>query len=250
MEIHRVAAIGFASSVDAYERGRPSYPVEAIKLLVGEVGAGGARVLDIGAGTGKLTRLIAPHARAVVALEPVEAMRNALVAALPSVRAVAGAAESIPLEDGSFEVAVAAQAFHWFGGDRALAEIHRVLTPGGRVALVWNVRDESVPWVRETTTVLEGESGGAPTYRSGEWRRPFERSRLFGPLSCREVPFEHEHDEASFRDRFASISYIAARPEAERNAIVGAIVNLARAHDPARLVIPYQTHVYWCTRLP
>src|SRR5262245_1831349 len=114
MEIHRAAAIGFAASAAAYERGRPAYPAEVVELLVGEVGAGGARVLDIGAGTGKLTRLIAPHARAVVALEPVEAMRDMLALALPTVRVVAGVAESIPLEDGSFDVALAAQAFHWF----------------------------------------------------------------------------------------------------------------------------------------
>src|SRR5262245_685279 len=114
MQIHHAAAVGFAASASAYERGRPSYPAEAVELLAREVGTSGARVLDIGAGTGKLTRLVAPHARSIIAIEPVEAMRDALSAALPSVQVLAGVAESIPLGDGSVDVALAAQAFHWF----------------------------------------------------------------------------------------------------------------------------------------
>ena len=136
-----VAARGFQAGAEAYERGRPGYPTDAVDALTDALGVGpGATVVDLAAGTGKLTRLLVPSGATVIAIEPVDAMRRTLAAMLPRVPVVAGTAESMPLRDGSAGAVVAAQAFHWFDGEAALAEIHRVLAPGGRLGLVWNVR--------------------------------------------------------------------------------------------------------------
>src|SRR4051812_40459047 len=134
--MNETAAIGFALSAQAYEEGRPGYPPAALEPL--KLGAG-MTVLDLAAGTGKLTRALAASEATVIAVEPVAEMR----AALPeSVTALDGTAETIPLEAGSVDLVTVAQAFHWFDGPAALAEIHRVLVPGGRLAVLWNRRVE------------------------------------------------------------------------------------------------------------
>ncbi|HEX5028163.1 MAG TPA: class I SAM-dependent methyltransferase, partial [Gaiellaceae bacterium] len=125
----------FAEVAQAYERGRPSYPDDAVRWLVGERACD---VVDLGAGTGKLTRILVAHGHRVVAVEPLDAMRSELEAAVPGAHALAGSAEAIPLEDASADVVTSAQAFHWFDHDAALPEIARVLRPDGRIALVWN----------------------------------------------------------------------------------------------------------------
>src|SRR6185503_12958613 len=159
--VHRLAAVGFDRAADAYERARPSYPDEAVALLVGALGIGpGRRVLDLAAGTGKLTRLLMPTGAGLVAVEPVAGMRARLLAAVPEVEVLDGTAEALPLPDGSVDAVVCAQAWHWFDSAAALAEVRRVLRPGparaaGGLAVVFNIRDESVAWVRELTGVTE-----------------------------------------------------------------------------------------------
>src|SRR5262249_15575872 len=125
----------FADVAGAYERGRPGYPDEAVSWLVGD---GWSEVVDLGAGTGKLTRSLVVRGHGVTAVEPLDEMRAHLEDVLPNVRALNGRAEEIPLPDESADVVVSAQAFHWFDHDAALPEIARVLRPGGRLALVWN----------------------------------------------------------------------------------------------------------------
>ncbi|HKE95520.1 MAG TPA: class I SAM-dependent methyltransferase, partial [Povalibacter sp.] len=146
--IHHAAAEGFSARADMYAKGRPEYPPELEGWLRDTLGLGiGATVVDLGAGTGKfIPRLLATGA-AIVAVEPIVAMRAQLAAAFPDVRALSGTAECIPLADESVDVVICAQAFHWFATQAALSEIRRVLKPGGYLGLVWNVRDESVNWV-------------------------------------------------------------------------------------------------------
>ncbi|MBI3544828.1 MAG: methyltransferase domain-containing protein, partial [Deltaproteobacteria bacterium] len=140
--IHEAAAKGFESGSDAYERGRPSFPKEAVDRMALEIGLArpGALIVDLGAGTGKFTELLAEHPlrRAdLVAVEPVRAMREKLIGKkLAGCRVVEGAAERLPFGDASVDAVTVAQAFHWFDGDRALAELARVLKPGGKLALV------------------------------------------------------------------------------------------------------------------
>src|SRR5690349_6622753 len=145
-EIHPAAAGGFATAADAYERGRPGYPEEAIAWMAERLDLReGRNLLDLAAGTGKLTRTLVPFGAHVVAVEPIDEMREQLFRALPDVDAFDGTAESIPLPDGSVDAVTCGQAFHWFRAEQALKEIHRVLRPAGGLALVWNVRDLSDP---------------------------------------------------------------------------------------------------------
>ncbi len=182
-ELHEAAAQGFPGAAASYEAGRPTYPPQAVARLARELHLGtGRAVLDLAAGTGKLTALLVGTGACVVAVEPVAEMRAVLEAALPGVRALPGTAEAIPLGSGTVDAVTVGQAFHWFRGDEALREIHRVLRPGGGLGLLWNVRDTSVPWVARLSELMEPHRRDAPAYRSGAWREAFERTTLFGRL--------------------------------------------------------------------
>ncbi|RYC10585.1 class I SAM-dependent methyltransferase [Nocardioides zhouii] len=144
-------ARSFGAVAEAYDRGRPAYPAEAVAWLTG----GEAKVvLELGAGTGKLTRQLVDAGHAVFATDPDEAMLEVLRERVPEVSARTATAEDIPANDRSVDVVVVAQAFHWFDHEVALPEIARVLKPGGHVALVWNSRDERIPWVRKMGDLL------------------------------------------------------------------------------------------------
>lgn len=248
------AARAFGQAADEYERGRPSYPPEAVACLVDALAIGAGRtVLDLAAGTGKLTRLLAGGDATVVAVEPSDGMRRRLEASAPGVEALAGTAEAIPLADGSVDAVTVAQAFHWFDGDAALAEIHRVLADGGALGLVWNGRDESVAWLGRLGALMEPYRGDAPGYRSDTWRDAFERTRLFTSLEHRAFRFVHELDPDGVVARVTSVSFIAALPDDERAAVAERVRALL-AEDPetrgrAVLAVPYRTDVFWCERV-
>ena len=220
--IHRAAAVGFGRSAAAYERGRPGYPDTAVDRLV--AGLPGRRVVDLAAGTGKLTRALVARGCEVVAVEPVASMR-ALIA--PPAVAVDGVAETTGLPSRSADGVTVAQAFHWFDGPRALREIHRVLRPGGVLALLWNRRDTSDELQARITDLLEPLRGAVPAHRDGTWRAALEESELFGPL--REETFLNEQvvDAEGLADRVGSISFVAAMGEAERDGLLGEVRALA-----------------------
>jgi SAM-dependent methyltransferase len=251
--IHQ-AARGFELAPKPYEIGRPGYPEEAIERLVAELRIGpGTRVLDLAAGTGKLARRLVPTGAEVVAVEPVDAMRRALSASLPDVEALSGTAESVPLPDGSVDAVTVGQAFHWFDGDAALAEIHRVLRPGGRLGLVWNVKDESVDWIEQLGKIMESYRGNAPRVASGAWKDAFERTTLFTPLERARFAFVHEADFAAVVARVTSVSFIASLPPAEFARVVDRVRQLVATHPETKgrmtFELPYRTGVYWCARV-
>lgn len=250
MAIHESAARGFAAAADAYERGRPDYSPEAIEWLVREVGVGpGNRVLDLAAGTGKLTRQLVATGAELVAVEPVAAMRAKLAEILPEVEALDGTAERIPLPDRSVDAVVVGQAFHWFDGARALAEIHRVLRPGGALGLIWQARDRTRPWVERLDEIIDRADDGHPRFRTGAWREAFETGDLFEPL--REAAFEHVQrgSPATIVERVASISYIAAMDEPRRAAVLDQVRGLLASNPEtageAVVELPYRAHVFW-----
>jgi len=245
--IHESAARGFALAPADYERGRPMYPFEAVRRLVRELRVRpDSTVLDLAAGTGKLTRLLAQLSPDVVAVEPVDAMRERLVETLPGVTALAGTAESIPLEDESVDAVTVGQAFHWFDGDAALAEIHRVLRPEGLLALLWNRRVEDDPANRALEALIEAHRADVPSHRSGAWRAAFERTKLFGPLEERVFPNEQSLDADGLVDRIASVSFIAALDEKERTKVLRAARALPGA---AGVTIRHDTEVQLADRL-
>ncbi len=251
--IHAAAARGFTDGVDAYERARPTYPPDAVAAIVATLGLGpGRTVLELGAGTGKLTRLLAPTGARILAVEPVEAMRAKLLQAAPGVEVVDGAAESIGLPNGSVDAVVVAQAFHWFDAIRALSEMHRVLRPGGRVVLVFNLRDESAPWVLGLGEAIRRLSAGEPQVWGDAWRGALARCGLFGPWQS--LAFRHVQrlTPEGVLDRAASVSYVAAASPEVRAGVLDEVRALLAA-DPltagaAEIDLPYDTEVLWAER--
>jgi ubiquinone/menaquinone biosynthesis C-methylase UbiE len=237
--IHRAARVGFARSADAYERSRPGYPDDAIQYLVSRLGAR-ARVLDLAAGTGKLTRPLLASGLDVVAVEPVPEMRAGLPA---TVRALDGTAEAIPLTDGSVDAVTVGQAFHWFDGDKALDEIHRVLRPRGMLGLIWNRRVEDDPVNRRITELLESYRGDIPTHRHDAWRSAFERTALFEALEERVFANEQVLDAEGMEERIGSISFIAALEPDERSRVLERARSLA---GDGTVVVPYRCEVQVC----
>ncbi len=252
--VHELATVGFGRAVEEYERARPGYPPEAVAWLIERLAIDGSRrVLDLAAGTGKLTRQLVPVGAKIVAVEPVAEMRARLEEALPGVEALDGTAEAIPLPDASVDAVTVGQGFHWFANARALAELHRVLRRDGRLGLIWNARDESADWVARLSEIIEPHRGDVPRYVSRQWQRAFETTPLFGPLEERQFPFAHEMDAETLVARVASISFIAALQPEERERVLTEVRALAE-EDPATrgratFPLPYRTAVFVTARL-
>ena len=250
MTIHEQAAKGFAAGAEAYERGRPEHSGESVELLARELGFGpGSRVVDLGAGTGKLTRQLVAAGADVVAIEPIPEMRAKLEEAIPAVEALDGTAENLPLPNHSVDAVLVAQAFHWFDALRALSEIRRVLRPGGGLGLLWQARDASVPWVARLNEIIDAADDGHPRYRTGAWRSAFELTALFEPLQEATLASVQRATPEAIVDRVASISYIAAMRQEQREPVLADVRRLL-ASDPATagletIELPHVVHVYW-----
>jgi len=237
----RVRAASFGGVADVYERSRPGYPADAVRWLAGDEPCD---VVDLGAGTGKLTRSLVDLGHRVTAVEPLVEMLDQLRSAVPEATAVTGGAEAIPLADESADVITVAQAFHWFDHGPALVEIARVLRPGGRVALVWNVRDESYPYVSELTDAMVGRTG----VDTGSIE-PIDASGLFGPVERATFDHVQEVDRDSLRELVLSRSYCAVLPEAERIPVLQNVDAIFTEHArDGVLELPYLTECFRATR--
>jgi ubiquinone/menaquinone biosynthesis C-methylase UbiE len=216
----------FGNSAREYELGRPRWPKELIDRVVHELElTADATVLDVGAGTGKLTRDLVSRARLVYAVEPDDAMRAVLEEVVPEAEALAGRAEAIPLADESVDAVFTAEAFHWYASDETVAEIARVLRPGGGFAIFWNVEfGEPEPSMGEAVEAVLDEAfarGGAPgigKVLSGAWRRPLEASR-FGPVQEAETERVVVRDRERWLANMLSVSSIASQSDEERLAL-------------------------------
>jgi SAM-dependent methyltransferase len=250
--IHDVAVEGFTKGTDAYERARPSYPPEVVSFVVRELGIGPAStVVDLAAGTGKLTRLLVPTGVRIIAVEPVAAMRAKLTEVVPGVEVRDGTAEALPLADASVDSVTVAQAFHWFRPGEALGEIRRVLKPGGGLALLWNSRDASVPWVARLNEAIRWNKGQVPAYDSGaeDWAALVAGVGGFTPLRLTSFRHEQEMDLPLLLDRVSSTSYIAALPDDARAQVLDQVRDVvAEAGLAERFALPHRTDLYWCTK--
>ncbi len=253
-DVHLSANEGFGRGAESYSRGRPDYPGATLDWLRFDLGLmPGMTVIEVGAGTGKFTRTLVRTGAKVIATDPVGEMLKVLRRELPAVPAVQATAQKLPLPDATADAVICAQSFHWFASPGALAEIRRVLVPGGTLGLVWNVRDQSVGWVGELTRIMEPYEGDAPRYDRGEWRRVFPAPG-FGELRERAIPHAHiGPPEQVIVDRVASVSFISALEDATRARVlddVRALIDSTPALAAHREVsFPYVTHVYWCHAL-
>ena len=186
----------------------------------------------------------------MVAVEPVAAMRAELHRSQPAVTVLDGTAEAIPLDDARVDGVVAAQAFHWFDAPAALAEIHRVLRPDGRLALVWNVRDASVDWVRRFEDVMVAAAGNKPYEPSVDWAGVVAAAGGYGPLHHERFTYGQEITAELLVERAASTSYVSALDDQARRDCLDEVAELARTHPDLagrpRFTFPYFTDVFWC----
>ena len=245
MPVHQVADSGFDAEAASYERSRPSDPPDCVAWFVEHLGiAPGRTVLDLAAGTGKLTRLLEPAGARLIAAEPVDGMRAVLRATSPAVPLVSSTAEQLPFASGSLDAIVVAQAFHWFDFQAALSELARVLGPDGVLVLVWNARDASVPWVDELTRLVEQRTGGRPydDHREVSWSEVVAASGRFGPLDERRYPNPIPTTLDGVIDRLRSTSFVAVLDDAERAVLLDAARDLLAGHPELVGTFAYPHH--------
>jgi SAM-dependent methyltransferase len=249
-ERRKAQAASFGVAATVYEQARPTYPDEAIDWLVPPAAR---RVLDLGAGTGKLTRGLRERGLDVVAVEPSEGMRGELSRVLPDVTVLAGSAENIPLEDGAVDAVLVGQAWHWVDPPRAVPEVARVLRPGGQLGLVWNIRDERVGWVAALGELLHDDGNPDRTSQSDDVSLRPAIGPPFGPAERFDVEWARDTTPAEILDLVASRSYIITMTPDERSSVLAQVRQLLDTHpDVAGSVefpLPYVTRC-WRARVP
>lgn len=233
-------ARSFGGVADAYDRGRPSYPDAAVAWLLGDSGDRPLTVLELGAGTGRLTERLVAAGHDVHATEPDQAMLAHLQRRLPGVRVSTTPAEEIPVPDQSVDVVVAAQCFHWFDVDRALAEVARVLRPGGHLAVVYNERDQRIPWVKKLGRIIGTHDNLGPSMESVTVSDDFHEIEV--------AAFKHWQvvHRQSIQDLAVSRSNVATLPDDAREQLLADLLALyddyGRGMDGMQL--PYQARCF------
>lgn len=266
-EVHEIAARGFGAEAAAYDRARPSYPPEAIEWLAANLGIGpGRQVVDLAAGTGKLTSLLASTGADIIAVEPVNSMRARLRELLPGIPVLSGVAEALPLADRSVDVVLVAQAFHWFDARQAMAEIARVVRPGGYLGLIWNARDRGLEWVDQVWSVMDRVERRAPWREERDGTGPEDRTLarseryLAGPGDSdwspwTESTFYHVHYSThdDVVDRMRSVSHIAVLSPPCQDNVLSEVRTILTEHPQTRaestVGIPYRVDAMYTQRL-
>lgn len=240
-------ATSFGSETGSYEKGRPEYPAEAVRWLLEALPARGRTVVDIGAGTGKLTRAVLAFGDVrMSAVDPDPQMLEALRAKSPGVQAFTGTAEALPLADDSADAAVLGQAWHWVDPVAASAEIGRVVRPGGVLGLIWNVRDDRTDWVRRLTAIMHG-SPAEEMIATDSVRV----AAPFGPLEERRWEWTREMTRAELHAMARSRSYLITAPDEEKARVrhgMDALFDELGLVDGGTLAMPYVTAAYRALR--
>eukprot|EP01100_Stratorugosa_tubuloviscum_P008131 TRINITY_DN338_c0_g3_i1.p1 TRINITY_DN338_c0_g3~~TRINITY_DN338_c0_g3_i1.p1 ORF type:complete len:289 (+),score=139.43 TRINITY_DN338_c0_g3_i1:39-905(+) len=288
--MHSIAAVGFGNQADAYEKARPSYPIDAVQNLIQQLNLTDNNnnnnenndetqkkekfVIEIGAGTGKFTRLLKNHKNLkILAVEPVENMRIQFQNIIPDIEIIDGFANKLPIESGVADAVIAAQSFHWFATRETLLEFHRVLKPNGKLGLIWNRNDDSANWVSKFTTYLLQFETDVPQFIHYKWRNIFNECQdLFGPSN--EIEFQHYEHNCSKEliwQRVLSRSYIAAMNNEQQEIIKTNIYKILNENieefkqnlnndnnnnnessdviATPTTIFPYKTLIFWCTKI-
>lgn len=229
--------LSFGPVADAYDRARPSYPEEAVDWMTGP---GRSMVLELGAGTGKLTEVLHRAGHDVLATDPLADMLAVLARRVPAVHHVVAAAEHIPVRSRSVDVVVCGQSFHWFDHDPAIAEMARVLRPGGTLALVWNTYDEAIPWVKRLKRLI------SPQTDAENMAMPLMETPFFGFVDQKQFRFWQPHTAATLVDLVRSVSHVATMSGPARADVLAKVDALyaeyGRGHDGMQ--VPYITKCY------
>ncbi|MGH1549006.1 class I SAM-dependent methyltransferase [Leifsonia poae] len=237
-------AASFDRAADVYDAARPSYPADAVSWLLDGTED---PVVDLGAGTGKLTAALVDRGRDVVAVDPSPEMLRVLRERLPDVPAHEGTGERLPLPDASAGVVLVAQAWHWLDAERAIPEVARVLRPGGRLGLVWNERDESIGWVRELGELMDAGSAAFDDEADPVLAPPF------GPLEKHETRWVQALDHEGLLDLARSRSYFITKDPDAQAAVIESLRRLMREHPDLAgrdtFELPYVTRSYRAARL-
>jgi len=245
-DLHELVS-GF-TDVDAYERGRPGYPPEAVAPILEALGVDpGARVVDLGAGTGKLSRGLLAAGLDVVALEPLPHMRAALERAVGPERVLAATAEATTLPDASADAVTAADSFHWFREAGAIAEMHRILRPGGGVALLWSIpawRESGPGWHQEVGALIYGVRPLHPGFSGRRPEAAFAEAGGFEPVRASEIVTEQPTDREGLLAYVASISWIGAMAPDARAEVLAGVDAILRRHGVEAIVQPIRTELY------
>ena len=238
--VHDAARTGYDQQADVYASVRPSYHPALVERFIDKYANG--VVADVGAGTGIFTSQLVEAGYVPIAIEPVASMRHAITDEHPTVTVVDGTAEDTGLDDNSVDTVVAAQAFHWFDHVAALVEIERIPRPGGFVVCVWNVRDETVDWVRRYTDVVDRYAADTPRHRTMKWRQAIDGSAAFEPVDDWSIANPRPTTPQQVVDRALSTSFIAALEPAVQIQVLDEIRQIA--HDVGdSFDFPYRSEV-------
>jgi SAM-dependent methyltransferase len=243
-EQDRIRATSFGAVAADYVRARPDYPLEAAIWMTGD---SPIRVLDVGAGTGKFTSVLGRVGHDVVACEPLREMAAAITEAVPNAAVARGRAEKLPFAAGSFEAVTSAQAFHWFDPTKALAEMARVLQLGGVATLVWNLRDESVGWVKEMSSII----GSEELELDDPWHQAFTAAESFGPLARATFSYAQSLTLDDLLALVRSRSVWATSSPPDQKEMLDRITRLVQetgSLDPGAIELPYKTYAFKAER--
>jgi SAM-dependent methyltransferase len=249
-----LTATGFDTVAADYEAARPSYEAGVVAQLVTTLDLrAGRRVVDVGAGTGKLTRLLLDTGADVVAVEPMAGMRDQLARSVPDPRleVLAGTAEQLPLPDGAVDGVAAAQAFHWFDGPRALPEFHRVVRPGGHLAVLFNRRDLTTPAQAAIDDLLRPHRGDTPSWARHDWVDWLTGSDHFEAPVTTDAPWVQHLDAEGLVARVASVSFVSRLDDSARSRVLAAVRDLfdvSAKDDQGRVALHYRTELWTLRR--
>lgn len=250
-KIH-TTAMGYQNSSDTYEKGRPAYTEEAVFGLAEKMGLhANSQILELGAGTGKFTRILAGRYSNITAFEPVAAMRDRFSEVLSSIRILEGTGEKIAAENASTDAVIVANAFHWFNGELALKEIHRVLRPGGALGLIWNIDGVfTSTWGQQIDAWLDELEGDTPQYKTGKWKAAFSKTLLFSPINEYSFSSMRTTNRSEVVNRVMSISFIASLAKPQRDEFQRKVESWLNDHQESKakeiLEVSFDTKIYWC----
>ncbi len=240
---------GYAAASESYEQGRPGYPADLVEKLLGVLEVGErSRLLDVGAGSGKLTRQVVGRVAWLGAVEPVSEMREELRRRVPEAMPMAGVAEALPVAAAAIDAVLCAQTFHWLDGERALVECARVLRPGGGLGLIWNTKDTSVGWVAEVEALVDDIHGPTttPRYKTGRWRDVFGRSSGWQLLQTASGTHEHATTRDDVVARVLSSSAVGALDPPTRAQVADDVRQILDRHGlQGYFGFPYLTEIWW-----